>query len=157
VDKNATINFTYNLKQKTTIIKKLLLILLCLPLIGFGQSQEIIWKENLDSAFNLASLSNKIIMIEFMAEWCPPCKRMEKETFSNDKIINKSNEFIFVKVDVDKNQDIANEYKRNAKKYGGIGIPNILFIDKDKNIVHQTVGFLNANQLTAVMDSVLKK
>jgi thiol:disulfide interchange protein len=96
-------------------------------------------------------------MIEFMAEWCPPCKRMEKETFSNDKIINKSNEFIFVKVDVDKNQDIANEYKRNAKKYGGIGIPNILFIDKDKNIVHQTVGFLNANQLTAVMDSVLKK
>jgi thiol:disulfide interchange protein len=138
-------------------MKKLLLILLCLPLIGFGQSQEIIWEENLDSAFNLASLSNKIIMIEFMAEWCPPCKRMEKETFSNDKIINKSNEFIFVKVDVDKNQDIANEYKRNAKKYGGIGIPNILFIDKDKNIVHQTVGFLNANQLTAVMDSVLKK
>jgi len=138
-------------------MKKLLLILLCLPLIGFGQSQEIIWEANLDSAFNLASLSNKIIMIEFMAEWCPPCKRMEKETFSNDKIINKSNEFIFVKVDVDKNQDIANEYKRNAKKYGGIGIPNILFIDKDKNIVHQTVGFLNANQLTAVMDSVLKK
>jgi thiol:disulfide interchange protein len=138
-------------------MKKLLIILLCLPLIGFGQSQEIIWKENLDSAFNLASLSNKIIMIEFMAEWCPPCKRMEKETFSNDKIINKSNEFIFVKVDVDKNQDIAKEYKRNAKKYGGIGIPNILFIDKDKNIVHQTVGFLNANQLTAVMDSVLKK
>jgi len=138
-------------------MKKLLIILLCLPLIGFGQSQEIIWEENLDSAFNLASLSNKIIMIEFMAEWCPPCKRMEKETFSNDKIINKSNEFIFVKVDVDKNQDIAKEYKRNAKKYGGIGIPNILFIDKDKNIVHQTVGFLNANQLTAVMDSVLKK
>ena len=138
-------------------MKKLQLILLFLPLIGFGQSQEISWEEDLFSAFNLASLSNKIIMIEFMAEWCPPCKRMEKETFSNDKIINKSNEFIFVKVDVDKNQDIANEYKRNAKKYGGIGIPNILFIDKDKNIVHQTVGFLNANQLTAVMDSVLKK
>ena len=137
-------------------MKKLLLILLCLPFIGFGQSQKIIWAENLDSSFNLASLSNKIIMIEFMAEWCPPCKRMEKETFSNDRIINKSNEFIFVKVDVDKHQDIAKEYKRNAKKYGGIGIPNILFIDKDKNIVHQTVGFLNADQLITVMDSVLK-
>ena len=138
-------------------MKKLLLILLSLPFIGFGQSQEIIWEENIDSAFNLASLSNKILMIEFMAEWCPPCKRMEKETFSNDRIINKSNEFIFVKVDVDKNQDIAKEYKRNAKKYGGIGIPNILFIDKDKNIVHQTVGFLSADQLITVMDSVLKK
>lgn len=138
-------------------MKKLLLILICLPIAGFGQSQEIIWEQNLDSALNLASLSNKIIMIEFMAEWCPPCKRMEKETFSNESVINKSNEFIFVKVDVDKNQDIAKEYKRNAKKYGGIGIPNILFIDKDKNIVHQTVGFLNSNQLIRVMDSVLKK
>ena len=39
MDKNATINFTYNLKQKTTIIKKLLLILLCLPLIGWTQGQ----------------------------------------------------------------------------------------------------------------------
>ncbi len=137
-------------------MKKLLLILLCLPIIGFGQSQEIIWEENLDSAFNLASLSNKIIMIEFMAEWCPPCKRMEKETFTNEKVIKRSSEFIFVKIDVDKHQDIAKEYKRNAKKYGGIGIPNIIFIDNDKNVIHQTVGFLNADQLITVMNTVLK-
>ena len=137
-------------------MKKLLLILFCLPLIGFGQSQEIIWEENLDSAFNLASLHNKIIMIEFMAEWCPPCKRMEKETFTNERVIKRSSEFIFVKIDVDKHQDIANEYKRNAKKYGGIGIPNIIFIDNDKNVIHQTVGFLNADQLITVMNTVLK-
>ena len=137
-------------------MKKLLLILLCLPIIGFGQSQEIIWEENLDSAFNLASLSNKIIMIEFMAEWCPPCKRMEKEPFTNERVIKRSSEFIFVKIDVDKHQDIAKEYKRNAKKYGGIGIPNIIFIDNDKNVIHQTVGFLNADQLITVMNTVLK-
>lgn len=137
-------------------MKKLLLILLCLPIIGFGQSQEIIWEENLDSAFNLASLSNKIILMEFMAEWCPPCKRMEKETFTNERVIKRSSEFIFVKIDVDKHQDIAKEYKRNAKKYGGIGIPNIIFIDNDKNVIHQTVGFLNADQLITVMNTVLK-
>lgn len=137
-------------------MKKLLLILLCLPMIGFGQSQEIIWEQNLDSAFNLASLSNKTIMIEFMAEWCPPCKKMEKETFTNERVIKRSSEFIFVKIDVDKHQDIAKEYKRNAKKYGGIGIPNIIFIDNDKNVIHQTVGFLNADQLITVMNTVLK-
>ena len=95
-------------------------------------------------------------MIEFMAEWCPPCKRMEKETFTNERVIKRSSEFIFVKIDVDKHQDIANEYKRNAKKYGGIGIPNIIFIDNDKNVIHQTVGFLNADQLITVMNTVLK-
>ena len=96
-------------------------------------------------------------MIEFMAEWCPPCKKMEKETFSNERVIKKLNEFILIKIDVDKQQDIAKEYHRNAKKYGGIGIPNILFIDKEKNIVHQIVGFHNASQLMTVLDSVLKQ
>ena len=125
-------------------------------MVGFGQKKEIIWEENLDSAFNLASLTNKTIMIEFMAEWCPPCKRMEKETFTNERVIKRSSKFIFVKIDVDKHQDIAKEYKRNAKKYGGIGIPNIIFIDNDKNVIHQTVGFLNADQLITVMNTVLK-
>ena len=64
-------------------MKKLLLILLFLPMIGFGQDKEINWGMNLELAFESASISNKIIMIEFMAEWCPPCKKMEKETFSN--------------------------------------------------------------------------
>ena len=138
-------------------MKKLLLILLCLPMIGLGQDKEINWGMNLDLAFDSASISNKIIMIEFMAEWCPPCKKMEKETFSNERVIRKLNEFIPIKIDVDKQQDIAKEYNRNAKKYGGIGIPNILFIDKEKNVVHQIVGFYNANQLIKVLDLVLKE
>ena len=92
-----------------------------------------------------------------MAEWCPPCKKMEKETFSNERVIRKLNKFIPIKIDVDRQQDIAKEYNRNAKKYGGIGIPNILFIDKEKNIVHQIVGFYNANQLIKILDLVLKE
>ena len=43
--------------------------------------QGIKWGNNLDSALTIASESNKIIMIDFMAEWCPPCQKMEKETF----------------------------------------------------------------------------
>ena len=39
-------------------MKKLLLILLCVPMVGFGQKKEIIWEENLDSAFNLSKISS---------------------------------------------------------------------------------------------------
>ena len=113
------------------------------------------WGDNLELALNQASDSDKIIMIDFMAQWCPPCKKMDQETFSDQSVIKKLNEFILLKIDVDKQQDVAKKYNGNARKYGGMGIPNILFLDKEKNIVHRIVGFHDADQLISVMDSVL--
>ena len=140
------------------MIRRLIILLL---IVGgedqVSKNNGIKWKNNLDSAFATASTSDKLIMIDFMAEWCPPCKKMDKETFSNTDIINKSNEFIPIRIDVDKQKDIAEEYNGNARKYGGIGIPNILFLDKEKNIIRQIVGFHNVDQLMGVMDSVLMK
>ena len=142
-------------------MKKLLLIVLlivgCEKQISKDNNNGIKWGNNLDSAFTLASNSNKLIMIDFMAEWCSPCKEMDKITFSNANIIKKSNEFIPIQIDVDKQQNLAEEYNGNARKYGGIGIPNILFLDKEKKIIRHIVGFHDVNQLMGIMDSVLMK
>ena len=142
-------------------MKKLLIILLLIVGCGKQASEDnkngIKWGNNLDLAFAIASNSNKLIMIDFMAEWCPPCKEMDKITFSNTNIIKKSNEFIPVRIDVDKQKNIAEEYNGNARKYGGIGIPNILFLDKEKKIIRHIVGFHDVNQLMGIMDSVLIK
>jgi len=142
-------------------MKKLLLLALlfvgCEKQVNEDSRHGIQWGNNLDSAFTIASNSNKIIMIDFMAEWCPPCKKMDKNTFSNTNIINKSNEFIAVRIDVDKQQNIAEQYNGNARKYGGIGIPNILFLDKEKKNIRHIVGFHDVDQLLGIMDSVLIK
>ena len=142
--------------------KKLLLFILLIVIGCEKQVREdshngIKWGNNLDSAFAIASNSNKLIMIDFMAEWCPPCKEMDKNTFSNKNIIKKSNEFILVRIDVDKQQNIAEQYNGNARKYGGIGIPNILFLDKEKKNIRHIVGFHDVDQLLGIMDSVLIK
>ena len=142
-------------------MKKLLTILLlivgCEKQVSEDNHNGIKWGNNLDSALTLASNSNKLIMIDFMAEWCPPCKEMDKKIFSNTNIIKKSNEFIPVRIDVDKQQNIAEEYNGNARKYGGIGIPNIIFLDKEKKIIRHIVGFHDVDQLMGIMDSVLMK
>ena len=121
------------------------------------QLNRLSWVDDIDLALKLALSENKLILIEFMADWCPPCKRMEKETFSNEKVVKKLNEFILVKINIDNQQEIAQEFNGNAKKYGGIGVPNILFLDKKKNIVHRIIGFHSASELITVMDSVLKQ
>ena len=142
------------------LTKSLFILLL---IVGCGKqnhkmiSNEIHWGYNLDSAFTVASTSNQIIMIDFMAEWCPPCKKMDENTFSNSMIIKKANDFIPIRIDVDNNRTIAEGYNGNARKYGGIGIPNILFLDKEKKVIRHIVGFHDADQLMGIMDSVLIK
>ena len=140
-----------------TLLLFVLLIVGCEKQVREDSQIGIQWGNNLDSALTIASNINKIIMIDFMAEWCPPCQKMEKETFPNVDIIKKSNDFIPIRIDIDKQKNIAQEYNGNARKYGGIGIPNILFLDKDKNIIRHIVGFHDVIRLMGIMDSVLMK
>jgi len=120
-----------------------------------GSDADIHWLTSLDEAMVFAEEQNKPIMIDFMAEWCPPCQKMEKTTFNQPDIIEKAQSFVTLRIDVDKQAEVANKYHCNAEKYGGIGIPNILFMThKEKRLKH-IIGYQAPESLGAVMDSVL--
>ncbi|MBN2279085.1 MAG: thioredoxin family protein [Candidatus Marinimicrobia bacterium] len=116
---------------------------------------ELKWGTDIDNALKEAAITGKMVMVDFMADWCPPCRQMEKETFPNPDFIHKAENFILVRINVDHNQEIANKFDGNAGKYGGKGIPNILFMDKDKTPIRHIVGFHTADALVSVMDSVV--
>lgn len=120
-----------------------------------GAAQKIHWIHDLDSALVLANQENKPLMIDFMAEWCPPCQKMEVTTFNQTEVIQKSASFVPLRIDVDKQGEIANKYNCNASKYGGIGIPNILFMTHEEKRLKHVIGYQDPQTLLAVMDSVL--
>jgi len=124
---------------------------------GGGQTQNggIPWGHSIDEALASARQTGKPVMIDFMATWCPPCHAMEDSTFSDSTVIAKAASFVTVRIDVDKQQDVAVAYGSNARKYDGIGIPNILFLDREGTEVRHIVGYYGPVQLAAVMDSVL--
>ena len=89
----------------------------------------------------LKDYSGHPIIIDFWAVWCGPCiffapifKKLQEE-FQND--------FIFVKVNVDENNDIA-------RKYGITGIPTTLFI-KNEEVINQIVGAMNYEGMKQVL------
>ncbi|MBN1884327.1 MAG: thioredoxin family protein [Candidatus Krumholzibacteriota bacterium] len=113
------------------------------------------WLADVDSALTLAKTLGAPVMIDFMAVWCPPCRRMEDTTFCDPAVVAKARSFVTVRIDVDEQRDVAVRYGGNARKYGGVGIPNILFLGPSGETVKHVVGFQGPAELVAAMDSVL--
>ena len=121
-----------------------------------AEQKEIAWMTDLRSALYKASTEKKPVMIDFMATWCPPCKAMEDSTFNQPEVIERAGRFITLRIDVDRQPEVAKKYKSNAQKYGGIGIPNILFLTPGEKEIAHPIGYLSPERMTAIMDSVLQ-
>jgi len=117
--------------------------------------EKIHWENDVPAAFLRARMERKPLLIDFMATWCPPCQEMEASTFSSSDIISRASEFVTVRVDVDQQGDLARSFKASARKYGGIGIPNILFLSPDSEKIRHVLGYQSADALSSLMDSVL--
>jgi len=53
---------------------------------------------------------NKYVLIDFWATWCPPCKAIAPKFEELAASESKEGQFVFAKVDVDAQPDIAQEY-----------------------------------------------
>lgn len=79
----------------------------------------------------LENNKDKIVMLDFAAEWCSSCKEMEHITFADAAVKAKMSEFVLVQADVTKNSD---EEKALTKRFGLFGPPGILFFKNGEEI-----------------------
>ncbi len=69
-------------------------------------------KQMTAKAFSSAINSSKIVLVDFGAEWCPPCKKMESVLKSLQT--NNPGKFTLVKVDGGNDLDILKQYSVTA-------------------------------------------
>jgi thiol:disulfide interchange protein DsbD len=99
-----------------------------------------------DLSRELNQRDNKMIMLDFYADWCVSCKEYEKLTFNNSKVKEYLNEYSLLQVDVTQN---TAQHKALLKHFNLYGPPAILFFDKQHNELRtfRIVGFKNASQM----------
>lgn len=81
-------------------------------------------------------ISNGKVVVDFFATWCGPCK-MLGPIF--EKVSEDVNDVKFVKLDVDKFNDIAREY-------GVMSIPTLILFENG-NELKRNVGFMSEDKL----------
>ena len=86
---------------------------------------------------------NDIVLVDFWAEWCGPCKQFGP-TYS--AVSEKHPDVVFSKVDTEAEQQLAAEA-------GITSIPTLMAF-REKVLVFSQPGALNAQQLEQVVDAV---
>jgi thiol:disulfide interchange protein len=106
---------------------------------------DVQWHTDFDKAMAEAKQTGKLVMVDFNAEWCGPCKMYEKEVFPTAEFKQKAADFILVNIDTDEQADFA-------RKHGVGGIPDIRFFSPDGKEIGKIVGFVGLQGLIAEMD-----
>ena len=97
-------------------------------------------------AFQKVLKDNKLVLVDFHATWCPPCRKLKPTIQSLAK--KYEDKVIVIAVDTDKNAEVA-------KEHGVRGIPDVRLF-KDGKQVEQWVGWRPEDQYTKKIDKVLE-
>jgi len=108
---------------------------------------EIIWHDY-EKGLALGKSSNKKIMINFYADWCGYCKKMEKETFGAAKVADYLNaNFIAIRINSDKNMELA-------RAYHVTGLPVTWFLTENGDKIGNRPGWMNAGTFLDLLEYV---
>jgi len=123
-------------------MKKLILLVIFIPIISFSQFSKFSANniQEFESWMNYAELENKAVIIDFVADWCGPCKTMDKQLWSSEEFKLLKN-YVFIEVDIDKNTSLA-------RKYGITSIPRVIVevANNQKDVLIDKSGFRSKNQ-----------
>lgn len=118
-------------------------------------SQHINWQSYSDEMMSEARQQNKPVIIDFYADWCLPCKELDKFTFSQPEVIELSKNFYMLKVDLTTASDPLGRELR--QRFQVRGVPTIVFISPQGTELSdlRVVGFMEKEEFLPRMQRAL--
>jgi thioredoxin 1 len=99
------------------------------------------WKRLCDGRRNGASHTMTVRLLDFYADWCGPCKKQDPIL---EELEAEYGDIEFVKIDVDDEQDVANQYQVRS-------LPTVV-VERDGDIVDRFVGFTQREDIESALE-----
>jgi thioredoxin:protein disulfide reductase len=85
---------------------------------------ELAWNKSEAAAIATARAEGKPLVIDFMADWCVPCRELEVQVFSNPQVAGELSKFTLLKVDLSR-EDEDEALTKLREKYGVENLPAV--------------------------------
>lgn len=108
------------------------------------------WVKDIETAFTLAKKEHKNIMVLVEGENCRWCKKMKYRTLSDEAVEKRFEKFVTVKV---MREDPSAMSVLPPIK----GVPTIFFMNENKAVLEEVVGYFNVEDFISYINSVEKK
>ncbi|MGY0408439.1 MAG: thioredoxin family protein, partial [Polaribacter sp.] len=102
------------------------------------------WMTSFEDAQKMAIATNKLILVDFWATWCGPCKRMDEESWNNEAVKKLMNNYIPLKLDIDSKHFLATKYAVKS-------IPFVFIMDPNGEIVFQKNSYMDKNKVMNIL------
>jgi len=137
------------------------------------------WYHDWDTGMAAAQKEQKPVLVHFTAAWCTYCIKMKQETYAADEIKKRfSNGWVTIMIDTEEKNKTGKVYLDEAAKkalvyldddqgnyeeralnyrqllqfFGGVGLPTLLFVDKDGIPLQKISSFIEKEEFAVILD-----
>jgi len=123
-------------------------VLGCSLSVSTAAEDAIPWQVNLESAKRLASQTNRLVLVHFWADWCQPCKTMERDVFSRPDVAAAIQaDYVAVKLHAD-------YFPHTARQYGVTALPADVILTPQGEAIERSAGASDPSRYVAMLRNV---
>lgn len=100
-----------------------------------------------ESAKYKAGEEGKLFFVEFYADWCTPCKWMDKTTFRNENVVQiLNNNYVALKMDIESQEGSLLKHKYSVRM-----LPTILIFNSEGDLVERVEKTLSSDSMVSLL------
>jgi thiol-disulfide isomerase/thioredoxin len=117
---------------------------LCLPAGWAAEGEGVTFVEDFDAAMLAAQQNRRNLVLYFSASWCQWCRKMDVTTFADRRVAGLAGQFIWVKIDTDRQNELAAQFDAKA-------LPTVAVINADGEVIASRSGYMTTDQLLTLL------